>query len=323
MVVAQAGATRPQPTSQTQSEAQPEIEDASELVRTATLKDADAIKEHIDKLDDEVPPCAERTLSRLLYHFQHEELRARTDNEATLGMPNTEHSIAPVLLLHWCTNADSIVGTGSVLGEGEDPRELVKQLQEQLCSEKLHDDMQTKQRLQRVVELFERSAEPSDLRDALQSLLLGIRPVNLVSLRGLIEQTKAAAEIVKGKDIVLLLGGTGSGKSTTILFLAGVKLVKQRVHGLVHIGAYVMARTRDGFSIYCTDCGRARARSIHSANQSESNILLQLKGRSMGRCHQSCKALPPHRILDRRPEVRPAFEIQDHSLNDVYKLTHH
>lgn len=48
-----------------------------------------------------------------------------------------------------------------------------------------------------------------------------IRPFNTSELRYLVDKTKFAAELIEGKDVVMLFGGTGAGKSTTLHYLAG------------------------------------------------------------------------------------------------------
>ncbi len=40
----------------------------------------------------------------------------------------------------------------------------------------------------------------------------------------LYEKSERAAQVIAGKDIILLLGSTGVGKSTTIHYLAGSKM---------------------------------------------------------------------------------------------------
>jgi ABC-type multidrug transport system ATPase subunit len=41
--------------------------------------------------------------------------------------------------------------------------------------------------------------------------------------------------MVKNKDIIMFLGDTGAGKSTTIHFLAGSKMRKVKINGVDHI----------------------------------------------------------------------------------------
>ncbi|KAL4508491.1 hypothetical protein ABPG72_003795 [Tetrahymena utriculariae] len=59
-----------------------------------------------------------------------------------------------------------------------------------------------------------------------ESLLKKIRPLNIYELRKLILEAKKASDFVKDQEILLLLGQTGTGKSTTIHFLSGSKMVQ-------------------------------------------------------------------------------------------------
>ena len=55
-----------------------------------------------------------------------------------------------------------------------------------------------------------------------------VRPLNIIELKRLIDKTKEASSQIKNQDILLFLGGTGSGKSTTIHFLAGSRMIMWR-----------------------------------------------------------------------------------------------
>ena len=46
-----------------------------------------------------------------------------------------------------------------------------------------------------------------------------------------------SAESLRGKDIILLLGSTGCGKSTTVHYLCGSKMIKTENEDLIHIQA--------------------------------------------------------------------------------------
>ena len=63
----------------------------------------------------------------------------------------------------------------------------------------------------------------------LEKLLKAIRPLNILEMKHLIDKAMEAKSQIKNQDIILLLGGTGSGKSTTIHFLAGSKMVISKV----------------------------------------------------------------------------------------------
>jgi DNA polymerase III delta prime subunit len=62
-----------------------------------------------------------------------------------------------------------------------------------------------------------------DLVDRMSMLIKSIRPVDLRKLIGLLESVQSASDKMRGKDVVLLLGPTGAGKTTTLLYFAGTK----------------------------------------------------------------------------------------------------
>jgi len=51
----------------------------------------------------------------------------------------------------------------------------------------------------------------------------------------LVSKEDKAAESIKDQNVILFLGGTGSGKSTTIHFLAGSKMAETEMGGLNHV----------------------------------------------------------------------------------------
>ncbi|KAL4489804.1 hypothetical protein ABPG72_022444 [Tetrahymena utriculariae] len=60
--------------------------------------------------------------------------------------------------------------------------------------------------------------------DETDKLLKKIRPLNINEMKRLINEADIAAKLIEGQEIILLLGGTGAGKSTTIHFLAGSEM---------------------------------------------------------------------------------------------------
>ena len=58
------------------------------------------------------------------------------------------------------------------------------------------------------------------------SLIKNLRPLNIRDIYNLFDKAKIAAESVRDKDVIILIGSTGTGKSTTIHFLSGSKMEK-------------------------------------------------------------------------------------------------
>jgi putative ribosome biogenesis GTPase RsgA len=62
-----------------------------------------------------------------------------------------------------------------------------------------------------------------------------INNLDFEKLNNLMDKNDNAKELVKGKDLVIFLGDTGTGKSTTIHYLAGSKMRKVKFNGIDHI----------------------------------------------------------------------------------------
>ena len=69
----------------------------------------------------------------------------------------------------------------------------------------------------------------SDLTTCLRKLLKELRPLNIREIVRLVTKAAEGNSLISGQDIVLFIGETGTGKSTTIQFLAGCKMGEKRV----------------------------------------------------------------------------------------------
>ncbi|KAL4441130.1 hypothetical protein ABPG74_002080 [Tetrahymena malaccensis] len=65
--------------------------------------------------------------------------------------------------------------------------------------------------------------------DETDKILKKIRPLNINEMKRLMQEADKAAKMIEGQEVILLLGGTGAGKSTTIHFLAGSVMSLQEV----------------------------------------------------------------------------------------------
>jgi ABC-type multidrug transport system fused ATPase/permease subunit len=69
----------------------------------------------------------------------------------------------------------------------------------------------------------------------LKIFLNSIREINIQELLRLTKSNNDAINKIKDKDVYLLFGPTGAGKSTTLHFLGGSKMEEQLIDGKVHI----------------------------------------------------------------------------------------
>ncbi|CAM4828535.1 unnamed protein product [Rotaria magnacalcarata] len=169
--------------------------------------------------------------------FTNEESTENLDNYF-LYMPEcSEKSMAK--LMHLCTQLlmneavileDNIVTANSRESEMKKELECLKQrlqieeLQSSLIKrsiEKIGVDMKVNNWKSIYMQLEEMSKLTS--------------PLNIHQLFRLIDKVKDAAKLVKGEHIILLLGNTGSGKSTTVHFVGGSKFEQRKVNGVSHL----------------------------------------------------------------------------------------
>ncbi len=70
----------------------------------------------------------------------------------------------------------------------------------------------------------------------MEAILKNIRPLDIRSLISLIKKVDEAAKSIEKRDVFLVLGMTGVGKSTLIHFLAGSKMGFPKIETFDHIG---------------------------------------------------------------------------------------
>lgn len=97
----------------------------------------------------------------------------------------------------------------------------------------------------------------------LRKILRQINPLYITEMMRLIAKVDDAAKLIKNQSIILFLGGTGSGKSTTIHFLAGSKMIGTKMKGLNHIGVdYTSIKNSDLKSITSTPFAQSETKYI-------------------------------------------------------------
>jgi len=148
------------------------------------------IKEDLKVLSEDLaimPSCAEKTIKELEEHFQRRLLKDRVTS----------------------LTKDS-------------PNDLLKHLHSQIKRQELISG-EIRMNLQELDIAVLRDDCFSTVR-VLKELLKKIWPLNVQEIRRLIAKAEKAAEMIRNKDIILFVGTTGSGKSTTIQFLAGTRI---------------------------------------------------------------------------------------------------
>ncbi|CAF1149819.1 unnamed protein product [Adineta steineri] len=160
---------------------------------------------HQDWID--MHPCAEKTVMQLLEHFQR------------INSSGNQNSSDQKFI-----------------------NEMLDQLRKQIRKQELFSE-----KIQKNLYDLERYASSRNISLILRCLveiLSQIRPLNVHEIERLVSKAKNAAKLIAGKDIILLIGETGTGKSTTIQFLSGSKMKKTKVE--VESGKFLEHITIDG-----------------------------------------------------------------------------
>ena len=105
----------------------------------------------------------------------------------------------------------------------------------------------------------------------LRRVLKELRPLNVPEILRLVEKANSTADLVKDQNIVLFLGDTGSGKSTTIHYLSGSKMIETTVNGMPHIG-FSEVKNPDLINIKTSPSGKSETRYISSVRVDPQDI---------------------------------------------------
>ena len=164
-------------------------------INAIRLNDERKKRLYINELDAEankMPACARKTIIELLVYFE------RTLLQEDIALQNPETLILSL-------------------------RKLKEQVQrEKLCS----DDIRTA--LHNLETHLTNENQSAVVRYS-SELLKRFRLLNVPEIQRLVAKATEAAELIQDKDVVLLIGTTGSGKSTTIQFLAGATMREVQV----------------------------------------------------------------------------------------------
>jgi GTP-binding protein EngB required for normal cell division len=211
-------------------------------VRSLSIAEQETIQESF-KRATQMPDCAEKNLSMLYLHFQ---LKVKRGNSELLAQEE--------IIKAWASFKDQwrIENVDCNISEYE------------------------MERIETALAPGNIDANFKFLADEFLIILKKIQPLDMELMIQLIDKTKAAAKKIENKDIILLLGGTGAGKSTTIHFMAGSHMQRTIVSGIRHIASDGSLPELDSF--VATPFSRSETRSINAIEIELSHVGAQSKG---------------------------------------------
>jgi energy-coupling factor transporter ATP-binding protein EcfA2 len=193
------------------------------------------------------PECAEKNLTLLHAYFKSERLRLASSD---LHEIEESRTVPPAIL-----------------------RIYLDRLLHQLPDEQLQS-YQVDSEIKEFVDLFNKyltltnppCGEISDLVEnmefALFRALRCIAPLNVNYLLKSVRGSLDTANLIKNKDVILLLGSTGAGKSTLMHFLAGSKMRVTEISGIEHLEPDIVMSGLEDVTYSCSS--RSETTGIHA-----------------------------------------------------------
>lgn len=220
--------------------------------------------------DITVPPTFENLDVPETIHSsnRHEGCTSNSESHFQIVPDCAERSLS--LLLEECPLSQSMERSGYTLDN------LVKKLLGQLRTENIEAHAEKEIRaLKKISDDFAAqkngsSENPMELfidslkQGVLTRIRKAIRPLDVAGLIDNIRGTNTAAQTIKGRDIILILGCTGVGKSTLIHFLAGSKMTFTEIDEIPHLGPETIM---DGLEDVVVSCSSVSATTgIHAVS---------------------------------------------------------
>ena len=163
-----------------------------------------------------------------------------------------------------------------------------------------------------------------EILDAISNLVKEAFPLDLCELYKLLKQSQIQASSIQDQDSLLLIGSSGSGKTSTLLYLAGVEFTEQEVDGSDH---YEPSRfPAEELKAFRTACGSTSVtRAIQSFPvqlESGKSILVSDSpgfGDSAGPVMEIVNAMGLCRALQGARSVRPVVVLSCDTLGDRFQ----
>lgn len=163
--------------------------------------------------------------------------------------------------------------------------------------------------------------------------------VDLPYLMELLEETHQAQNVIAGKDVLLLIGNTGAGKTTTLLYLAGCKMEEQERDGEDHYepvdfpsdalraykvggGARSVTRTLQAFSITTLSIANSEVVLCDAPGFCDTDGIEQeiANSQALSRALATAKSVRPVIVLDREIMSGDRFKSLGSTLDTVLRM---
>ena len=163
-----------------------------------------------------------------------------------------------------------------------------------------------------------------EILDSISKLVQEAFPLDLCELCKLLKQSQIHASSIQDQDILLLIGSSGSGKTSTLLHLAGVEFTEQEVDGSDH---YEPSKfPSEELKAFRTGCGSTSVtRTIQSfpvqLESGKSILVIDSPGfgDSAGPVLKLVNAMGLYRALQGARSVRPVVVLSCDALGDRFQ----
>lgn len=221
----------------------------------------------IEEAGPDAPPAGDR-----LFTDGREEERA-----AVAAMPQCAEKILRQLILEcqYCQSTGiRLVADQAVIVE------LFAELQPELEKDEFWSNSKVRQFVAKIKQEFNGEGHTKRLLSELQKLLHVLHPVDVMLLNTLLQENAHTAGVIEDRDVILLLGPTGSGKTTTIIKAAGGTFEPKQLHrgAVTHYEPISDSCSVDLETFKASAGSQSETRGIHALALDENTLICDTAG---------------------------------------------
>lgn len=241
---------------------------------------------------------------------------------------------SPIVLVDGAIDAHDMNRIPWTSGEADRHRDRLK-LYGRAMGEQMHRIPKENKVVRRILEIMKRAIREGLQKDGpyhrrhvlllaenIPSLLSVVQPVDLEILIDLMKSNQRAGDTMDGKEVLLLLGSAGSGKTTTLHFMAGTSFAEVEADGFTHLQP--TSFLDPSIAGYKTSCGREAVTSvIQTAQVNVDGVDLVICdtpgfGEAEGVEEDIANGLGIVRALHRAKNVRPVLVLSREGMGDRF-----